>query len=263
MSESYLPAHQNGYLPVQQSSYQVSDSDLQSTYAEPISHNTYVEEQSSHSAYAEPAIHNTYTEQVSHSQYAEPAAHSHYSGLAAHSTYAAPSPPSDFVPSPLISTNTENLPVENIHVTYENAQSGSQSGWNTHQATEQHVYQPEPPRTRTVEEVQTIIKQVPVPYERPVYIDNPIYTPRERPIKVERPVPVVKHVPQPIAIHVEEPVPVYDVKHLHVPQPYVQNIPIIIQRVFVPRKQQHHGHRHDNGGANVNRVLSIIKSVGW
>lgn len=92
--------------------------------------------------------------------------------------------------------------------------------------------------------VKTIVKKIPVPYERPIKIENPIYTPVEKHIPIDRPVPVYKYVEKPVPIHIDRPVPVPIVKEEHVPQPYDQKVKVIYQKVFVhvPSPPHHPGH---------------------
>lgn len=115
------------------------------------------------------------------------------------------------------------------------------------------------PAPHVVQEVQTILKQIPKPVERLIHHDNPVLTPVERPVYVENPVPMVRYVDQPIAVHVQQDVIKPQIKYVHVPQPYIKRVPIYIQRVLVPRKQ-YHGHGHNNN-ANINRYISIIRSL--
>lgn len=80
---------------------------------------------------------------------------------------------------------------------------------------------------------KTIIKKIPVPYERPIKIDNPIYTPVEKHIPIERPIPIVKWVEKRIPLYVDHPVAAPIVKEEHVPQPYDQKVRVILQKVYV------------------------------
>lgn len=83
------------------------------------------------------------------------------------------------------------------------------------------------------DQVQTIIKKIAVPQERIIPIDNPIYTPVERPIPIDNPVPVLKLIEQPVPVHVDHPIVVPVVKEIHVPQPFVHKVKLILQKVFV------------------------------
>lgn len=71
---------------------------------------------------------------------------------------------------------------------------------------------------------KTIVKNVAVPYERRVPIDNPIYIQVERQVPIDNPVPVLKYVRQPYPVHVEEKVPVPIYKEIQVPRPYIQRV---------------------------------------
>lgn len=86
--------------------------------------------------------------------------------------------------------------------------------------------------------VQTIVKQVPVPQEHVIPIDNPIYTPVERQIPIDNPVPIVKVVEQPVPIHVEQPITVPIIKEVQVPQPYVHKVRVVLQKVIVKQQPQ-------------------------
>lgn len=110
---------------------------------------------------------------------------------------------------------------------------------------------------RVVQEVRTVLQQIPKPVERLIHHDNPVFTPVERPVYVENPIPRVRFVDQPIPIHVHQDVIRPQIKYVHVPQPYIKRVPIYIQRVLVPRKQYY---RH-NSNANINRIISIIRSL--
>lgn len=85
---------------------------------------------------------------------------------------------------------------------------------------------------------KTLVKNVPVPYERHIPIDNPIYTPVEHHVPIDNPVPVIKYVTQAVPHYVEQQVPI--IKEERVPAPYVHKVRLIIQRVFVeePQPQQ-------------------------
>lgn len=113
------------------------------------------------------------------------------------------------------------------------------------------------------EHVQTIIKKLAVPYERHIHIDNPIYTPVERPVPIDNPVPIIKYVEQPVPIHVDHPITVPIIKEVQVPQPYVQKVRLVFQKVFVqqppaPQPQKtiivseshQHGYNYHNAGWN-------------
>lgn len=80
---------------------------------------------------------------------------------------------------------------------------------------------------------KTIIKKIPVPYERPIKIDNPIYTPVEKHIPIERPIPIVKWVEKRVPMFQDHPVYQPYVKEEHVPQPYDQKVRVILQKVYV------------------------------
>lgn len=89
--------------------------------------------------------------------------------------------------------------------------------------------------------IKTVVKKIPVPYERPIRIENPVYTPYEKHIPIEHPVPVIKYIEKPVPKYVDHPVPVPVVKEEHVPQPYDQKVRVIVQKVFVhvPSPPQH------------------------
>lgn len=80
---------------------------------------------------------------------------------------------------------------------------------------------------------KTIIKKIPVPYERPIKIDNPIYTPFEKHIPIERPFPIYKYVEKRVPMFQDHPVLQPIVKEEHVPQPYDQKVRVILQKVYV------------------------------
>lgn len=89
-------------------------------------------------------------------------------------------------------------------------------------------------RPKSVLKTKTIIKKIPVPYERPIkIIDNPIYTPVEKHIPLEHPVPVVKYVEKRVPIYQDHPVLHPIIKEEHVPQPYDQKVRFIVQKVYV------------------------------
>lgn len=170
--------------------------------------------------------------------------------------FSQPSHHGELVPPPLISSQT-----------YDNVDSGSYYGGGhnhiiptdysgsqfQHQVA--HTGYDVAPAPRVVQEVRTVLKQIPKPVERLIHHDNPVLTPFERPVYVENPVPMVRFVDQPIAIHVQQDVIKPQIKYVHVPQPYVKRVPIYIQRVLVPRKQ------YQNNNANISRIISIIRSL--
>lgn len=80
---------------------------------------------------------------------------------------------------------------------------------------------------------KTIIKKIPVPYDRPIKIENPIYTPVQKHIPIEHPVPVVKWVEKRVPVYQDHPVIQPIVKEEHVPQPYDQKVRVILQKVYV------------------------------
>lgn len=80
---------------------------------------------------------------------------------------------------------------------------------------------------------KTIIKKIPVPYDRPIKIENPIYTPVEKHIPIEHPVPVVKWVEKRVPLYQDHPVLQPIVKEERVPQPYDQKVRVILQKVYV------------------------------
>lgn len=85
---------------------------------------------------------------------------------------------------------------------------------------------------------RTLFKNVHVPYERHIAVDNPIYTPFERHVPIDNPVPVFKYITQNVPIHVEQPVPVPIVKEVRVPEPYLHKVRLVLQRVFVEEQPQ-------------------------
>lgn len=80
---------------------------------------------------------------------------------------------------------------------------------------------------------KTVIKKIPIPYDRPIQIDNPIYTPVEKHIPIEHPVPVVKWVEKRVPLYQDHPVIQPIVKEEHVPTPYDQKVRVILQKVYV------------------------------
>lgn len=88
--------------------------------------------------------------------------------------------------------------------------------------------------------VKTIVKKIPVPYERPIKIDNPVYKTVEKHVPIDYPVPIVKWVEKPIPKYVDHPIPVPVIKEEHVPQPYEEKVRVVVQKVFVhvPQRQQ-------------------------
>ena len=80
---------------------------------------------------------------------------------------------------------------------------------------------------------KTIIKKIPVPYERPIKIDNPIYTPVEKHIPIEHPIPVVKWVEKRVPMYQDHPVLQPIIKEERVPQPFDQKVRVILQKVYV------------------------------
>lgn len=92
--------------------------------------------------------------------------------------------------------------------------------------------------------VKTIVKKIPVPYERPIRIENPVYTTVEKHIPIEHHVPVVKYVEKPVPKYVDNPIEVPVVKEEHVPQPYDQKVKVILQKIYVhvpspPQRPRH------------------------
>lgn len=80
---------------------------------------------------------------------------------------------------------------------------------------------------------KTVIKKIPIPYDRPIKIDNPIYTPVEKHIPIEHPVPVVKWIEKRVPLYQDHPVLQPIIKEEHVPQPYDQKVRVILQKVYV------------------------------
>lgn len=80
--------------------------------------------------------------------------------------------------------------------------------------------------------VNTVVKNVHVPYERHIKVDNPVHVPFERIQHIDNPVPVVKIVKQPYPVHVDEPVHIPVIKEVRVPAPYVHKVRLIIQRII-------------------------------
>lgn len=78
------------------------------------------------------------------------------------------------------------------------------------------------------EQIKIFVKRIPVPFERRIPIDNPIYTPVEHRVPFVNPVPVIKYMEQRVPIHVDQPV--------HIPHPHIQTIRILPKEAFVDHR---------------------------
>lgn len=123
-----------------------------------------------------------------------------------------------------------------------NGNSGwnANSGWNSNTGSgwQGNTWSSSPDKY-----TKTIVKKIPIPYERPIQIENPIYTPIAKHIPIERPVPVVKYIEKRVPMYVDHPIATPILKEEHVPKPYDQKVRVILQKVYVhvpaPPAKQH------------------------